>query len=65
MYTIFCDGCGADINEDGDYAGWSTIDPSLDTCDDEGWFIGESVHYCPNCHEYDDNDNLILKPKKI
>lgn len=35
------------------------VDPA-----DDGWYThkGEGcVHYCPSCHEYDDEDNLIVK----
>jgi len=60
IYTIICDVCGLDANKNTDYAGWTELEPTLDTATDSGWYIEEDHHYCPDCHSFDDDDILVV-----
>ncbi len=67
MYTIICDGCGKDVCNGSEYSGWDDVDYVWDTADEESWIKNEDYddthHYCPECYEYDDDDNLVIKQK--
>jgi hypothetical protein len=63
IYTIVCDVCGKDANENTDYAGWTELEPTVDVCTDNGWYIDDDRHYCDDCHSFDDDDNLIVKER--
>jgi hypothetical protein len=63
MYTVICDGCGKDSNSDTAYAAWSDITGAEDVAACSDWEKDDEKHYCPDCYEYDDNDELIFKIK--
>ena len=61
---IDCDVCGQSYRDD--YTGfsiWLDDNSADEALEDTGWYIDEGKHYCKDCHEIDDNDNLIIKPK--
>jgi hypothetical protein len=60
MYTIVCDGCGKDVNADTDYSCWSEIEHNEEVRHEAGWEKLDEKHYCTDCFEYDDNDELII-----
>jgi hypothetical protein len=64
MYTVICDGCGKDSNENAPYAAWGCKQHALDIAMEEGYYRDGDEHYCTDCHEFDDEDNLILHNKK-
>lgn len=61
MYTIVCDGCGKDVNENTDYSCWNDENANEDIREEAGWEKVDDKHYCTKCFDYDDNDELILK----
>jgi hypothetical protein len=61
MFTIVCDGCGCDVNKDSGYAGWNDEEYVEDIRMEAGWEKIENNHYCTDCFEYDDNDELVIK----
>lgn len=64
MYTVVCDGCGKDVNADNDISCWNDTGYLNDIAYDAGWERLEGKHYCPECFEYDnDDDTIILKHK--
>jgi hypothetical protein len=63
MYTIICNGCGKDLFEDNEFAGWADKGYVNDEAKENSWHVDEENHYCPDCHGFDDNDELILKTK--
>ena len=63
MFTMVCDGCGKDVNEDTQYSCWNDVGYLNDLADDEGWIKDGDKDYCIKCFEYDDNDDLIIKNK--
>jgi hypothetical protein len=65
MFTMVCDGCGKDVNEDTEYSCWNEVSALNDLADESGWEEIQDKHYCIYCYEYDDNDELIIKPKNL
>jgi hypothetical protein len=63
IYTILCNGCGKDLCDETEYSGWNDKDFLKDAAQDECWHIDKENHYCPDCHSFGDNDELILKTK--
>lgn len=61
MYTVICDNCGVDSNEDSEYSCWNDKDTAWDTASEQDWIKENGKHYFTNCYSYDDNDNLIIK----
>lgn len=59
-FTIICDNCGADVNEPCDYAFWNDASYVEDIREDAGWIKLDDKHYCTDCFEYNDNDELTL-----
>ena len=63
MFTIVCDSCGCDVNEPSDYAGWNDESYVEEIRLEASWEKVDDKHYCNDCYEYDDNDELIIKSK--
>jgi uncharacterized protein YbdZ (MbtH family) len=63
MYTIVCDSCGCDVNADADYSCWNEETYVEDIRQEAGWEKVDKKHYCTDCFEYDENDELIIKKK--
>jgi hypothetical protein len=64
MYTIVCDNCGCDVNEGSEYSGWNEENYVEEIRQEAGWEKVDDEHYCTDCFEYDDDDNLVIKNKK-
>ena len=64
MFTIVCDSCGKDVNDDTDYSCWNDEGYNEEIRQYAGWEKVDDEHYCTDCFEYDDNDELIIKNKK-
>jgi len=62
MYTIICDNCGKDVNEGEEYAAWNDEGFAQDIAMEADWIKEDDKHYCTDCYEYDDDDNLIINP---
>lgn len=74
MFTIVCNICGRDANEGDEFAAWTEIDPTYDNAENSGWYMekhDEDIHYCMNCHSFDEDDNLVVnsidisQPKQV
>ena len=61
-YTLLCDNCGVDVNEDSDSSGWDDEDYNYEIADEAGWVEDDDCQswYCSDCCSYDDNDKLII-----
>ncbi len=64
MYTVICDNCKKDSNEDTDYSCWNDKEYAQDVATEADWITEDDKHYCPNCYSYDDDDNLIIGKSK-
>ena len=66
MYTIVCDNCGRDIFEDDDQwrAFSDTESAVIMAIDNDSIQIIDNKHICSNCWTWDENDEIIIKPKK-
>lgn len=65
MYTVVCDSCGKDLLKNEEYSAWNDARYVEDIAIEDNWSKQDDNHYCPDCYEYDDDDNLIVNPKKI
>lgn len=55
FYNLQCDHCGCMADDD-------LWHPDLESaCESaDGWLIMNNKHYCPNCWQYDDEDNILI-----
>jgi len=68
MYSGVCDCCGKTMEHW--HEGWTCLadkESVLECMDNQSWYTEETgdgenrdLHYCPNCHKVDDDDNLIV-----
>ena len=63
MFTVICDNCGEDVCDGEDYSCWGEIGHVKDIAKESDWEEMDGKDYCPDCYEYDEEDNLIIKPK--
>jgi hypothetical protein len=64
MYTVVCDNCGEDVASGQEYSCWNDKSYAEDNAVDSDWHKEDDKHYCPNCFEFDDEDNLIIQSLK-
>ncbi|MAO64271.1 MAG: hypothetical protein CL666_04670 [Balneola sp.] len=67
MYTVKCDGCGKEAGENEAIVAWQEEwYAEEEAIDSFGWIeitdSKEQKHYCPDCCEYDEN-NDCKRPK--
>lgn len=60
MYTVVCDNCGKSADEGNEYVAWSNSDHDRITASESDWVTHEGKDYCPNCVQYDDDNNLVF-----
>lgn len=62
FYGIKCDGCGRMLPGEWDAdAYYETKDFIEEVAIDSDWKKLRGKHYCPDCYQYGDNDELILR----
>jgi len=64
MYTVICDNCGKDLCEGQEFSCWNDDLTAHELAMEENWIKEESKHYCPDCYDYDDNDNLVINESR-
>jgi hypothetical protein len=64
MFTIICDNCSKDVNEDTQFSCWNEICYLNDLADNNGWIKDGEKDYCNKCFEYDNKDKLIILKNK-
>ncbi len=62
FYAVKCDNCGK-IENNGEIEFWSDEETAIYIASDSEFYIGETIHFCVDCHEIDDDDNLIIYRK--
>jgi len=65
-YTLLCDNCGADVNEESEFSGYADEDYNYEIADQEDWIEDDNCEkwYCPDCCTFDDNDEPIIDLKR-
>ena len=63
MYQAVCDGCGKPCAEIGGIMAWANRESARIAAREAGWLIVNHETYCPDCVEYDE-ENDEYKPKK-
>jgi hypothetical protein len=61
MFTVICDSCGKDSADGTDYSGWSDKGYAVECAEELGFETIDDNHYCIDCWEYNDEDELIVK----
>lgn len=67
-HTCICDGCGESFCDE-DREGFTIFSDEsqlTDAMDNADWYLtydGTNKHYCRDCHEINDKDELVLKGK--
>lgn len=61
MFTVICDNCGVDVAKDQEYSCWNDEGYAEEQAMESDWIEENGNHYCDDCYEYDDEDNLIIK----
>jgi hypothetical protein len=63
-YAVQCDNCKKKCgNDDGDYEFWNEESYSEDCAIEAGWHKEGYEHYCPDCHSFNDEDELVIGKK--
>lgn len=61
-YTVKCDNCGKLYSDEHcGYTAWADEYGAIQNASDADWLKEDDKDYCPDCYEYDDEDNLIIK----
>ena len=64
MFTVVCDNCKLDIGTVGEYSAWNDENYAETNAMESDWQKEEDKHYCPDCFEYDDEDNFVVKKER-
>lgn len=61
FYSLKCDGCGKELEDEVEEYAWMYDERVAEEVAVEGdWMSIREKHFCPDCHHYDDDDNLVL-----
>lgn len=60
MYSAVCDNCGVVCGEDEGIVAWNDKGYVKENAEDSNWAFDDEKCYCPKCHSYDDEDNLVI-----
>lgn len=64
MHTVVCDNCKLDIGIDQEYSCWNDANFAEENAINSDWLIHDGKHYCLDCYDYDENDNLVIDEKR-
>lgn len=64
MYAAKCDCCGEEVKLMGEFAALVDELSVREDLMESGYHTDGNKHYCPGCWSYDDEDNIVIKPKK-
>lgn len=59
FYGVKCDRCGTQY-EDGESSYWYDESVAIENSMEDEWIECNQKHYCPNCHELDDEGGFII-----
>ena len=64
MYTVECDNCKKTSGDDSDFSCWGDKAYALEDAIESNWKEHEGKHYCPDCYEIYEDENVIITEKK-
>ena len=65
LETVQCDNCKTTYqDENSGYAFWIDRNDALECAINDGWIEENNKHYCKKCHNYNDEDELIIDTEK-
>jgi len=59
-YTLICDNCGIDLNENSEVSCWTDKLVNYDIAEDSNWITEEDKYYCPDCYKYYDDESYKI-----
>ncbi len=68
MFTVVCDNCGKSADEGTDFSCWNDENHASEVAMESGFIKEGILHYCPECFDYDDDDQLTInadRKKKV
>lgn len=64
FYGVKCNVCGdLYVSEFMGHAYWGDKSEAINEAREDGWHCSPEGDYCPNCHEFGEDDELIVKTK--
>lgn len=64
IFAVKCDNCGKICGAESDYDWWLTKEDAIKSMEGTYWRAEGDKHYCPECWDYDDEDNLIIRKER-
>lgn len=59
FYGLKCNRCGEQY-DDGEHSFWNDESSAFENASESGWIEIKGKHYCNNCFEHNDNDEVIV-----
>jgi hypothetical protein len=61
--VLECNNCKKVFENNSGHSVFADEESAKEDANEIGWYMdrGENKHYCDECWQYDDNDNLIIK----
>ena len=64
-FSLICDNCNRlFMSSFEEFALWVTESDAVEASIDDDQTKYKGKHYCPNCYELDDNDNIVIIEKE-
>lgn len=62
MHGIDCDNCNDRFVDCNGFMCWQDPSDSQENAGDSDWHIDDDngIHYCPNCFDFNDEDELVI-----
>lgn len=64
MFTVVCDNCKESADEGTDYSCWNDENAAKEVAMEAGFINENHNDYCPKCHHYTDEDELIINSER-
>lgn len=65
-FSLICDNCNRlFMSSFEEFTLWVTKSDAVEASINDDWIEHKDKHYCPNCYELDDNDNIVIKEKEV
>ena len=65
-FSLICDNCNRlFMSSFEEFTLWVTESDAVEASIDDDWTKCNGKHYCPNCYELDDDDNIVIKEKEV